>query len=103
MIELKKEFTKRGTEYKQVYKDSCLAVYRISRCSEDNNKPYHWYEVFRIYRKAPDKYHKDEYEKYPFDEAFGSWAWSCSNEESVKKIIKEHFKGHEGLLDCIVF
>lgn len=91
MIELKKEFVKKGTTFKQLYKDSCMAVYRLSRPSDGNGKESYWYEVFRIIRKKADIFHKDEFEKYPYDEAFGEWAWSCSDEKSVEKILNEHF------------
>jgi len=95
MIELKKEFKKQGTLFQQIYKDSCLAIYRLSRQGMDNDKVYSWFEVFRITRRASDAFHNDDYEKYPNDEAFGTWAWSCSNEESVRKVLKKHFKEHE--------
>lgn len=94
MIELKKEFKLKGTNYKQLYKDSQVVIYRISRPSEDNSKEIVWYEVFKPCRKAPDIYHDDYYEKYPYDEAFGDWAWCCSNIDVVRKVLSHPTRGH---------
>lgn len=93
MIELKKEFRKKGTKFRQLFKDDDLVIYELSRNGEDGNG-YHWYEVFRRYVKAADIYHADQFEKYPYDECFGVWAWSCSNEKTVNKVLKEHFPNH---------
>ena len=82
MKQLKKEFTKKGVNFKQIYKDKDLVIYETE---------YPSYEVFKLKTHLPDKYHDDVYEMYPYDEAFGVWAWSCSSKESVKRIIKEHF------------
>ena len=85
MIELKKEFRKRGVDFKQIYKDSELAIYQTGFPS---------FEVMKVIIHKADKYHDDEYELYPCDEHFGRYAWSCSNENSVNKILKEHFPNH---------
>lgn len=85
MIELKKEFRKKGVDFKQVYKDDELVIYKTGFPS---------FEVFRPMIHNADKYHMDVYELYPYDEAFGSFAWSCSNESSVNKILKKHFPNH---------
>lgn len=86
MIELKKEFTKKGVLFRQIFKDSELAIYETG---------YPSFEVFRVVIHKADKYHDDSYELYPCDEHFGRYAWSCSNEESVNKILREHFPKHE--------
>ena len=85
MIELKKEFTKKGIVFKQIFRDDKLAIYSTSFPS---------YEVFKIIVHKPDRFHDDEYELYPYDEAFGVWAWSCSNEKVVNKVLKNHFPNH---------
>lgn len=95
MIELKKEFTKGGTHFKQLFKDERIAVYELSSVCADNGKVNVWYEVFRRLVMQSDIYHNDEYEKYPNDESFGKWAWSCSNIKSVEKVLKKHFKDVE--------
>lgn len=91
MIELKAEFTKRGSTFKQLHKDERLAIYSVTRLNADDGTPYTWYEVFRRLVKEKDLYHQDTYEKYPSDEAFGTWAWSCSNKQCVEKMLKKHF------------
>ena len=96
MIELRKEFTKRGTSFKQLYKDNGIAIYRISRPNADNTKESVWYEVFHIRTHKADKFHNDVYERYPSDESFGSWAWSCSNIDSIRKVLNKHFANHNG-------
>lgn len=92
MIELKKEFTKKGITFKQMYKSNCLAIYSVSHKGVDDGKARTWYEVFRILVKQKDLFHYDDYEKYPNDEAFGQWAWSCSSVKSVEKVLNKHFK-----------
>ena len=86
MVEFKKEFSKRGINFKQIYKDDKLCIYQTSFPS---------YEVFRRVVHAPDRFHEEDYELYPCSEAFGKWAWSCSNEESINRMIKKHFPKHK--------
>lgn len=86
MIELKKEFRKKGVDFKQIYRDNELAIYKTGFPS---------FEVFRITVHKADRYHDDEYELYPYDEAFGLFAWSCSDEKSVNRILNKYFPSHE--------
>lgn len=86
MIQLKVNFKKKGVNYEQVYKDEKLVIYSTSLPS---------YEVFCYRTHKPDIYHTDSYEQYPSDESFGAWAWSCSDVNSVNRIIKKHFPKHK--------
>lgn len=95
MIELKKQFTKNGVKCTQIFKDDELAIYQISQRHADDNDYSIWYEVFKRMVKAADIYHADEFEKYPYDEAFGKWAWSCSNVGAVNKVLKRQFPNHQ--------
>lgn len=85
MIQLKKEFTKKGFIFKQIFKDSYLAVYQTD---------YPSFEVFKVVIHKADKYHNDEYELYLYDEAFGLFAWSCSNPSHLAKVLNDKFKEH---------
>lgn len=85
MIELKKEFKKKGINYLQIVKTDNLFVYKLTL---GNNA---WFEVFKRIIAKSDIYHDDEYEKFPNDEAFGQWAWSCSNVECVRKVLEREF------------
>lgn len=92
MIELKKQFTKKGTDFNQIYKDNDVVIYKLTRNNADGDGMYTWFEVFKYNVRPQDIYHEDEFEKYPSDEAFGNWAWSCSNVECVKKVLNNYFK-----------
>lgn len=94
MIKLKNEFSKKGFNFVQLFKDDELAIYQLSRQHADGDGISKWYEVFKVQVKQPDIYHNDEFEKYPNDEAFGVWAWSCSNEQVVNKVLKREFPNH---------
>ena len=97
MIELKKEFEtkKYGFHHHQVFKDGELVIYEISKDNADGDGKTVWYEVFKYRTLPPDQYHQDEYEQYPkADEYFGNWAWSCSNENIVNKVLKREFPNH---------
>ena len=85
MIRLKECFLKRGKRYTQVYRNDDMALYLV-----DNKYDYH-VEVFKIRTHKADKYHDDEYERYPGDESFGDWAWCCSNKKSLEKIMNREF------------
>ena len=50
MIELKKEFRKRGVDFKQIYKDSELAIYQTGFPS---------FEVMKVVIHKADKYHDE--------------------------------------------
>lgn len=101
--ELQKEFDKKGVKYTQLVKEikeyvnekyekvkDGIVVYKCSNLS------YHdeYFEVFRYRIAKPHPYDAENWdmvELYPSDEAFGVWAWSCSDIDSVKKIVKKHF------------
>ena len=94
MIELKRDFTKKGVKYHQVWKDSNLIIYRCERT--DANDVY--WEVFKPKTHMADRYHNDEYEVYPSDESFGAWAWCCSSKKSIAKILNKHFSQNDCML-----
>ena len=87
MIELRKDFTTKGVNYHQVYKSQDLVAYRCSRL--DGSETY--YELFKYKTHAPNKFRDDEFEVYPSDEVFGLWAWCCSSQKSVEKVLNKHF------------
>lgn len=91
MIELKKEFKKSQGTFTQVFKDERIVVYQVSNKYE-NGTTVIWYEIFKYKVHQPNAYHDDEYEMYPSDESFGSWAWCCSTPKSVEKILKKCFE-----------
>lgn len=101
MIKLKKEFTKFGANYTQVYKNWLFSVYRIDK-EFQNGETGTWWEIFFIKTRDKDIYHDDEYEKYPADEDFGSWAWSCSTKGSLEKVLKREFPGFDEDYDEIL-
>lgn len=95
MIELKKQFKKRGIVYTQIYKDEDLCVYELSEASiDDPSEIVRWYEIFKPVIHNANQYHPDKFELYPYDEAFGNFAFCCSNESSVAKVIYDHFNNH---------
>ena len=85
MIRLKECFMKMGKEYTQVYRNDNMALYLV------NNEHGCYVELFKIRMHKADKYHDDEYERYPGDESFGDWAWCCSNRKSLEKIMNREF------------
>lgn len=87
MIELKKNFIKKGVNYEQLFKSQEIVVYKCERT--DGTDTY--YEVFKYRTKEPDRFHDDVYECYPNDESFGNWAWCCSNKNSVLKVLDNNF------------
>ena len=105
MKELKKQFRKKGTDFTQLYKDGNLAIYQLSRPYVEGNGHSVWYEVFRYKTaKTPKMWESDEneMEKYPSDEEFGVWAWSCSNVESVKKVLNAEFTMRESQITAFL-
>lgn len=101
--ELQKEFEKKGVKYflfdkKESYTQEENGKYKtegyvIYKCSALSYKDK-YFEVFK-YRIAKPHPHDvenwDMVELYPGDEQFGTWAWCCQNEESLKMIMKEEF------------
>lgn len=77
MKELKKNFTKLGDDFTQVYRENGIAIYRRSNEHYDD-----LFEVFKIqvgHMHPMDKNYDPSVmvEKYPCDEVFGSTAWCC--------------------------
>lgn len=104
MIELKKQFKKRGVVYTQIFKDEELVIYELSEASiDDPSEIIRWYEIFKPVIHNANQYHSDDFELYPYDEAFGFWAWDCSNESVVAKVIYDHFKNHRFAKEVIKY
>lgn len=80
-----------GADFTQVYRDNELAIYKTTFPS---------YEIFKIRISKPDRFHNDEYEKYPSNEDFGVWAWSCSTWERTMQVLSRKFPNHPPI-DCI--
>ena len=94
MIRLKRNFRKKGVEFTQLFKDYQLVIYQLDRdCYNGTHKT--WFEVFRYKTRLPDKFRTDEFEVYPSDECFGTWAWSCTNMDVVQKVLRHNFQDHE--------
>ena len=90
MIELKKEFTKKGVRFKQMFKNTRVIIYELSRTYEDGVTST-WYEVLKYRTHLPDRFHNDVYEVYGSDEDCGSAFWCCSNPKVVEKVLKREF------------
>ena len=89
--ELKKDFVLRGVHYSQLIKNDVFVIYR---CEKYNGIFY--FEVFqyRLSNLHPMSRELDLYDKkeaYPSDESFGGWAWCCSNEACLKKVMRNKF------------
>lgn len=86
---MEKEFVKWNRKFKQVLETSNFFMYEVIAYGDK------YYEVFK---KLETKYicqngkwiktGKKEY-KYPSDCHFGIWAWCCSNEKRVMKVLKK--------------
>ena len=90
MIKLREEFNKKGLHFKQIFRDDTIGIYSVV----DEKHNYGFYEVFRITIHKPDKFHPDEYELYPYDEAFGLFAWCASEERIICKVLYLNFPEH---------
>ena len=91
---LKKEFVKNNREFKQVLETSNFFMYQVTAYGNDNYQDI-YYELFkktlqneRVYDDIGwvDTGNKTYY--YPSNEHFGVWAWCCSNEKCVMKVLK---------------
>ena len=85
MIPLKKKYKKRGGRLTQIYVDDEIGIYRTTFPSV---------EIFKMRIGKADKFHDDEWEVYPSDEDFGTYAWSCTSIESIRKILQQRFPNH---------
>lgn len=93
MRKLREEFSKRTLHFKQLHKDTNVVIYQVSH---PNSETQPWFEVFKYKTTTMcpmDKnYDPNEVvEAYPSDEHFGLWAWSCSNVESLAKVLRTKF------------
>ena len=72
---LEKEFTKYGNKFKRVASGKGWNIYKVLIPMEDDPTKYSvHYEYFKQhFQKNPWK--EGEFEQYPWDEAFGSWAF----------------------------
>ena len=92
MIELKKEFKKKVGKFTQLFKDERVTIYSVEQKHADDDGTLLWYEVFRpTVRKGNNFTNNEDFEKYPSNEDFGKWAWSCSNLKCVRKTLINHF------------
>ena len=100
---LPKEFTRRGVRFTQIEKvvkeitdnvgNTQTEGYFIYKCNPLNYQ-YEYFEVFRYRLVKPHPLSGEDYdlmEYYPSDEMFGIYAWCCSNEDSLQKIMREKF------------
>lgn len=92
MVELKREFSRKGVQFTQVFKNEALCLYQLAKTHIDGVTSQ-WYEIFKRKVMKPDRFHDDEYEAYPSDESFGVWAWCCSDKKIVEKVLKREFPG----------
>jgi hypothetical protein len=86
MKKLKKEMQKKGMKFFQVYENETFYIY--ATIIED------WFNSYEIFTKKlnkPWKYCEEESERYPRDDDFGVWAWSCSNDTSLSKILRQKY------------
>lgn len=88
--ELQKEFEKKGVRYTQLEKNN---IYVLYRCEVLDYKDV-YYEVFEYKVGKPhplDTGGWDAVEIYPSSELFGVYAYCCSDLNSVRKVMKNHF------------
>lgn len=87
---MEKEFVKWNRKFKQVLETSNFFMYEVIAYGDK------YYEVFKKKLITKNIYQdgkwvstgKKEY-RYPGDEEFGLWAWCCSNEKCVIKVLKK--------------
>ena len=95
MKKLKREFTKKGITYSFVEDGENFRIYTGSLNGQT------WYEVFQK-RINSERMIAGELieasEAYPFDEAFGKWAWTASSLEMARKQ-GETIKAHKSTTD----
>lgn len=82
MKKLKDEISKRGMKMYKGYEGEDFYIYITFIEGWFNS-----YEVFRKKIAQPWTYCDEESEQYPSDEDFGRWAWACSNNDSLDKIL----------------
>lgn len=92
---LKKEFVKNNKGFKQVLETSNFFMYQVTAYGNDNYQDI-YYEVFKKKPQLEQIYSDSGWTKtgnriyyYPSNEHFGLWAWCCSNEKCVMKVLKK--------------
>ena len=117
-FEDQKRFSKLDLTCSCVYKDDDMRIVRtLTTLYDKNNKPYKGFNSYEILKRTFCKFNKIESkngkiintvfdnvykEKYPSSEDFGTKAWSCSTESSVRKILKNCFNKSEKEIELLV-
>lgn len=120
LIELEEtnKFSTIGLISNCVYKDKDMRICRTETTLFDkDNKPYKGFNSYEIFKRKYRKFNKIQKidgkivnttsnnvykEIYPCSEDFGNFAWSCSSEGSVHKILKNHFKKSEEEINTLL-
>ena len=96
---LQKKFTKKHCLFKQVGSGFGWYIYKVYIPNEDKDAQKYsiHYEYFRIKTRVEtidftNRIVGDTYEEYPWDEAFGAWAWCCTSLEYALKDIQRKDK-----------
>lgn len=85
--QLEKEFTKKGVLYTQMEKTEEYVLYRCKNIEFGNV----YYEVFKYRTGKPHFMSGEDFdliEVYPSNDAFGNWAFCCSDLKCVEKVMK---------------
>lgn len=92
MKKLEKEFKFRKNTYRQLEEGSNYYLYGVWNLKDDAIGEPSYYEIFKKKVAQPTTIKGvfyPEREQYPWDEAFGDWAWCPSTKERVEFIKKE--------------
>lgn len=102
--ELPQEFEKKGVKYTQMKKIVKEYTNENGEVVKDGivlckclNLEYNdeYFEVFRYRTAKPHPYDAENWdmvELYPSDEGFFVFAWSCSNVNSLRRMVEKHFE-----------
>lgn len=86
---MEKEFVKWNRKFKQVLETSNFFMYEVIAYGDKYYEEFKKLETKYICQNGKwIKTGKKEY-KYPSNEHFGVWAWCCSNEKCVMKVLKK--------------
>lgn len=94
MKALREKFISKGIEYTQLHKDDKLVIYEAKADHYGVKDIY--YEVFNykvgsMNPMAENYDPNEEVELYPRDNAFGYWAWCCSDWKCIAKVLRNHY------------
>lgn len=93
---LQETFSRLGYTYTQIVKNPDVVIYRV----EDNTECY--FEIFKSkVRVLVEGWGNSQQiaegythaERYPEDNAFGTWAWCCRGLKAVRRVLATHFPG----------